>query len=53
MHDLISRKAFYEEISKSSVRQNFTEDDFEYLCFLLFRQPAAGTENETVLKGAK
>ena len=41
MRDLIDRKAFYEELNKSSVRNNFQEDDFDYIQHLLFVQPSA------------
>ena len=40
MRDLIDRKAFYEELNKSSVRNNFQEDDFDYIQHLLFVQPS-------------
>lgn len=41
MRGLIDREAFYKELNKSSVRNNFTEDDFDYIQHLLFIQPFA------------
>lgn len=44
MSDLISREAFYKELSKNSVKSNLTEDDFDYICHLLFIQPTIDAE---------
>ena len=40
MRDLIDRNVFYKELNKSSVRNNFQEDDFDCIQHLLFIQPS-------------